>query len=208
MNREQASEIVGLLADRHVEAAARYAPPAASGTPERNTTMKLRHIRRPILIAAVFAMLLALAVTAYAVDLAGFRQTVRVWLHAERQEVELWDTSEAGVYTLIFPDGEKYVIRGGKGTEDGTTVPMSAEEILELWENNFEIQSDSEGRVWFCCRDGRREITELFDENGMADVTWQNGENTLTYRVKNRGDGTFDFSLVSGLPVTAIPPET
>ena len=140
MNREQAAHIVGLLSDRHIDAAACYAPPAMSGTPERSIAINMRHVRKPILIAAVFVLILALGVTAYAVDLAGFRQTVQVWLDAERQEAELWDTDQEGTYVLIIPNGEKIIVSGGKGTEDGTTVPMSAGEILEQWENNFEIQ--------------------------------------------------------------------
>ena len=207
MNREQAAHIVGLLSDRHIDAAACYAPPAMSGTPERSIAINMRHVRKPILIAAVFVLILALGVTAYAVDLAGFRQTVQVWLDAERQEAELWDTDQEGTYVLIIPNGEKIIVSGGKGTEDGATVPMSAWEILEQWENNFEIQSDRDGRIWFCSKEGKREITDLFDENGTADVIWQKGENTLTYRVTKRADGLFEYSLVSGLPVTAIPPE-
>ena len=207
MNRERAEQIVGLLADRHIDAAARYAPPATSGTPERSTTMQLRHVRRTILIAAVIALIFALGVTAYAVDLAGFRQTVQVWFNAERQEAELWDTDQEGTYALILSDGEKVIVSGGKGTQDGTTIPMTAEEIMELWDNNFEIQSDGQGRIWLCSKEGKREITDLFDENGTADVVWQNGENALTYRAVRRADGLIEYSLVSGLPVTAIPPE-
>ena len=169
--------------------------------------MQLRHVRRTILIAAVIALIFALGVTAYAVDLAGFRQTVQVWFNAERQEAELWDTDQEGTYALILSDGEKVIVSGGKGTQDGTTIPMTAEEIMELWDNNFEIQSDGQGRIWLCSKEGKREITDLFDENGTADVVWQNGENTLTYRAVRRADGLIEYSLVSGLPVTAIPPE-
>ena len=66
MNREQIETIIGGLADRHITAAAEYAPSGASMSPERIERMKLHHFRKPILIAAVVALALALGVTAYA----------------------------------------------------------------------------------------------------------------------------------------------
>lgn len=66
MNREQISEAVGNLADRHITATAQYDPRGVSGGPERIIPMKTRTIRKPLLIAAVVALLLALGVSAYA----------------------------------------------------------------------------------------------------------------------------------------------
>ena len=66
MNREKISEAVGNLADRHVTATAQYDPRGVSGGPERIIPMKTRTIRKPLLIAAVVTLLLALGVCAYA----------------------------------------------------------------------------------------------------------------------------------------------
>ena len=66
MNREQISEAVGNLADRHITATAQYDPRGVSGGPERIIPMKTRPIRKPLLIAAVVALLFALGVSAYA----------------------------------------------------------------------------------------------------------------------------------------------
>lgn len=198
MNREQAALIIGQLSDRHVAAAAQYAPGAGVVTPERHGIEKTHRIRRPVLIAAVLALVFALGVTAYATDLVGFRQTVRVWFRAERQQAELWDTGRDGVYALVFPDGEKLVISGGKGSEDGTVIPMSAEELLSQMENNFDIQRDTDGRIWLCCRDEKREITDLFDENGTALLALQKGETTFRYQVKIKGGG-FEFHMLNPL---------
>ena len=66
MNREQIAEAVGNLADRHITATAQYDPRGVSGGPERIIPMKTHVIRKPLLIAAVVALLLALGVSAYA----------------------------------------------------------------------------------------------------------------------------------------------
>ena len=66
MNREQLTEAVGNLADRHITATAQYDPRGVSGGPERIIPMKTRTIRKPLLVAAVVALLLALGVSAYA----------------------------------------------------------------------------------------------------------------------------------------------
>lgn len=66
MNREQISDLVGSIADRHITATAQYDPRGVSGSPERISTMNIRSIRKPLLVAAVVALLLALGVTAYA----------------------------------------------------------------------------------------------------------------------------------------------
>ena len=207
MTREKASTMIDGLADRHIDAAARYAPPSVSFASERRPAVVRPAARRLIPVAAVVALILAMGIAAYAADLTGFRQIVQVWRGAEPQAAELWDTDTEGTYALVFPDGESVIISGGKGTEDGITVPMSADEILTQWENNFDIQSDRDGKIWLCSQDEKCEITELFDENDTATVIWQNGDTTLTYRVIHRSDGLFEISLVSGLPATAISPE-
>ena len=66
MNREQISDIVGSIADRHITATAQYDPRGVSGSPERIPTMNIRSIKKPLLVAAVVALLLALGVSAYA----------------------------------------------------------------------------------------------------------------------------------------------
>ena len=62
MNREQLSKAVGGIADRHITPTVQYDPRGVSGSPERIIQMKTRAIQKPLLIAAVVALLLAVGV--------------------------------------------------------------------------------------------------------------------------------------------------
>ena len=97
MNREKAFELLGELDGRFVEEAARYAPEAASGSPERIVHMKTRKI---ITFALAAALILALGITAYA----GY-QGVATPEAAQRvalEQIEVW--KEMGILSqdVIF----------------------------------------------------------------------------------------------------------
>ena len=77
MNREIISRALNGLSDRHVTETAVYAPPALQETPERTKPMHIavkKHASRRIFtIALAAALILSLAVAAYATDLFGLR---------------------------------------------------------------------------------------------------------------------------------------
>ena len=77
MNREIISRALNGLSDRHVTETAVFAPPALQETPERTKPMHIavkKHASRRIFtIALAAALILSLAVAAYATDLFGLR---------------------------------------------------------------------------------------------------------------------------------------
>ena len=114
MNREKAFELLGELDGRFVEEAARYAPEAASGSPERIVHMKTRKI---ITFALAAALLLALGVTAYA----GY-QAVATPQAAERvalEQIEVWKKMGILSESVVFegPANDIYEMEERDGGE-------------------------------------------------------------------------------------------
>ena len=139
MNREQVSDLVGSIADRHITATAQYDPRGVSGSPERISTMNIRSIRKPLLVAAVVALLLALGVTAYA---AGWLAPIFHKMQGMTPDTErkaLYETAEQAVIdqeqtpeTVTIPAFDNSKITLSERFYDGKTLLLGVnlEEVV------------------------------------------------------------------------------
>ncbi len=85
MNRDKVFQLLGELDDRYIEEAIRCAPEEASRAPERIVNMKKKRI---ITLAVAAALLLALGITAYAVNAAV--ATPEAAERVAREQLEEW----------------------------------------------------------------------------------------------------------------------
>ena len=139
MNREQISEAVGNLADRHITATAQYDPRGVSGNPERIIPMKTCTIRKPLLIAAVVALVLALGVSVYA---AGWLAPIFHKMQGMTPDTErkaLYETAEQAVIdqeqtpeTVTIPAFDNSKITLSERFYDGKTLLLGVnlEEVV------------------------------------------------------------------------------
>ena len=120
---------------------------------------------RPALAAGLAAAVIVSCMgAAYAADLGGIQETVRLWFGGESVEATVVDnsTEDCGAYefTMTGPDGET-VTRGAGGTaidEDGTRRPLTAEEIAEGFAT--EVVEKADGTVWIYDHDQAYDITD------------------------------------------------
>ncbi len=136
MNREQIETIIGGLADRHITAAAEYDPSGASMSPERITKMKLHHFRKPVLIAAVVALALALGVTAYAAGWLApiFHRMQGMTAVPDPEREALYKAAEQAVIaqdqmpeTVTLPDFDQSRITISERYYDGKTLLLGVD---------------------------------------------------------------------------------
>ncbi len=152
-----------------------------------------RHFKmRPALAAGLAAVLLVgCAGAAYAANVGGIQQTVRMWLGGQSVEAQVEDhsTQDVGAYTFTVPgpDGQS-VTRSVGGTAiapDGARRPMSAQELAEDFAT--EVVETEDGAVWLYDHDKSYDITAHLAD-GQTRLTLEADGHTVYY----------DFALEDG----------
>ena len=132
---------------------------------------------------------------AYAADLGGIQETVRLWLGGEQVEAQLVmdPESETSAYELYDENGE--VIMGGGGVaieDDGTERPLTAEEIMGQF-NNY-VDRDENGTIWLYDNDQAYDITELMADGACNVVVKDADGNSNYYEIEYNDAGGYGFS--------------
>lgn len=113
--------------------------------------------------AAVFAVVVGLGGSAYAMDIGGIQRTVQVWIHGDQTDATL--VVENGSYSLDYEDEDgNQVHREGGGVAinpDGTERPLTEE---ELWDeiNAPEVEYEEDGRVIVYYLNQQLDVTDKF----------------------------------------------
>ena len=150
-------------------------------------TMGKRKKRRFVLPRAAVAALLVCGLAlgslsaAYAADIGGFRQTVKIWLGGSLKDAEL-EVDEQGAYT-VSAEGE-VVIEGTAAAmdENGETAPVDPEALAQGLVESGEIYEEA-GRVWLGFCGSRTDVTDRFDADGICRITAENSEGITEYFV-------------------------
>lgn len=134
----------------------------AEGAPNRQAKRKPAGFRFAA-AAAVFAVIVGLGGSAYAMDVGGIQRTVQVWIHGDQTDATL--VVENGSYSLEYEDENgNQVHRGGGGVAinpDGTERPLTEE---ELWDeiNAPEVEYEEDGRVVVYYLNQQLDVTDKF----------------------------------------------
>ena len=174
MNREIISAALSGISDRHVNATAVFSPRASQKSPERTKPMhvavKKRASRRMITIALAAALLLSLAIAAYATDLFGLRA---ILIKDDNLTAYKWvDNGDGTRRPVENPDGGFVSITQPQDVPD----EMSAD-IREKIENSEKAWAE-----WKAWNDGNKpKMPEVYkapdgcmlqDETDNGDGTW------------------------------------
>lgn len=170
-------------------------------TEKKVVTFKKRR-RFSNIAAAAIALVLVLGTgsVAYAMDLGGIQRIVQVWIHGEQTNATLTiENADYTTYHLAYTDedgDESY--RSGGGTainEDGTSRPLTEEEILEEL-NQPEVRCEDDGTIWVYYMNQKMEITDRF-VNGVCFVQLNAGDETkyLTVKLDDQEWGSFGYAL-------------
>ncbi|MBO7530768.1 MAG: hypothetical protein J6T50_03065 [Lachnospiraceae bacterium] len=131
--------------------------------------------------AAVCTIALGSAGICYANDVGGIRTQVNLWLNGEKQEVEVQETDE-GYYAVYDENGEETMGFGGVSYDSfGNEIPMSAEELAGLMNNECRLYFTEDGRVMFYYKNLVEDVTDLIDEKGRLYIHVDDPANPYTY---------------------------
>lgn len=162
--------------------------------------MKANHklyISKLAAVCAAAVMVLALASAAYAADVGGIRQTVKIWLRGAQTDA-VFESDGNGRYTLTYT-GEDGVERSGGGggvaiDQFGRERPLTAEELLEELDcDSPEVEFKDNGTTLLYYRDQVIDITEQFDADGFCYYKLNDGERDMYLTIKNGHGMAIDY---------------
>ena len=153
-------------------------------------------MRKAVLVCAVLALIFSLGTACYAADVGGIRRTVQVWIHGEQTDAVM--DIQNGQYTLQIKDADGTVHeQGGGGVAYdvfGNERPLTEEELLETVDNP-EVSHNEDGTVWVYYKSQAKEVTDLFNEDGVCFLQLKDGKDTLYLTIKR--DGGFAWSSIA-----------
>ena len=156
---------------------------ATGGTPRKQAKRKPAGFRFAA-AAAVFAVVVGLGGSAYAMDIGGIQRTVQVWIHGDQTDASL--VIENGSYSLDYEDEDgNQVHREGGGVAinpDGTERPLTEEELLDDI-NAPEVEYEEDGRVVVYYLNQQLDVTDKFVD-GICYVQLQVDDSVLYMTIK------------------------
>lgn len=165
--------------------------------------MKKAHVKfcmKPVFAVCLCALLvIGGASAAYAADLGGIQETIRVWLRGKQVEAEVtYDPHASGAegyaFTVSKEDGSTDTFgAGGVAIEgDGRERPLTPEEVADGFAT--QVETDENGRVWLYHYDKAFDITDLM-ENGACKVSLEEEGKTLYFDIEDNHAGGNRFGM-------------
>lgn len=162
------------------------------------SNMKKRNLKfnmRPVLAACLCAVILMGCMgAAYAADVGGIRETIRLWIGGRQTEAQVTDTSGGYQFTVPGEDGSADFTFGGGGVviEGGSTWAQTPDQVADNFATQVDV--DGEGRIWLYRRDQAYDITNLLD-GGACKVSLPDGDGVLYFDIEDNGVGGYRFSM-------------
>lgn len=149
---------------------------------------KLYRMKKVAAACAAVAVVFGSMTVAYASDLGGIRQKITAWFHGEQAQMDVTDNGDGSYsYKYVDDNGQTYEGSGGGVAIDdnGNEIPLTADELMEHVGN--EVEKDQDGNVWLYYYDKKKNITDLFDDDGICKVAFEH-EGRMVYFKIQEGD--------------------
>ena len=149
---------------------------------------KLYRMKKAAAACAAVAVVFGSMTVAYASDLGGIRQKITAWFHGEQAQMDVTDNGDGSYsYKYVDDNGQTYEGSGGGVAIDdnGNEIPLTADELMEHVGN--EVEKDQDGNVWLYYYDKKKNITDLFDDDGICKVAFEH-EGRMVYFKIQEGD--------------------
>ena len=149
---------------------------------------KFHRMKQAAAACAAVAVVFGSMTVAYASDLGGIRQKITAWFHGEQAQMDVTDNGDGSYsYKYVDDNGQTYEGSGGGVAIDdnGNEIPLTADELMEHVGN--EVEKDQDGNVWLYYYDKKKNITDLFDDDGICKVAFEH-EGRMVYFKIQEGD--------------------
>ena len=154
---------------------------------------KLYRMKKVAAACAAVAVVFGSMTVAYASDLGGIRQKITAWFHGEQAQMDVTDNGDGSSYKYVDDNGQTYEGSGGGVAIDdnGNEIPLTADELMEHVGN--EVEKDQDGNVWIYYYDKKKNITDLFDDDGICKVAFEHEGRMVYFKIQ-------DGDELEGLP--------
>lgn len=129
--------------------------------------------------AAIAICSLACGTACYAADVGGIRTNFNLWTNGSSREIEVQDNGD-GSYTYYDENGKEYGFGGVSYGPGGEEVPMSAEDLVNLMNNDGTLEFTEDDKVIFHYRNISEDVTDKI-EDGELHVHLEDPSNPYTY---------------------------
>lgn len=129
--------------------------------------------------AAIAICSLACGTACYAADVGGIRTNFALWMNGSSREIEVQDNGD-GSYTYYDENGKEYGFGGISYGPGGEEVPMSAEDLVNLMNNDGTLEFTEDDKVIFHYRNISEDVTDKI-EDGELHVHLEDPSNPYTY---------------------------
>ncbi|MBP5554044.1 MAG: hypothetical protein J6X94_04140 [Lachnospiraceae bacterium] len=129
--------------------------------------------------AAIAICTLACGTACYAADVGGIRTSFNIWINGTNHEIEVQDDGNGG-YSYTDENGHEYGFGGVSYGPGGEEVPMSAEELVELMNNDGTLEFTEDDKVIFHYRNLSEDVTDQI-KDGKLYIHLEDPTNPYTY---------------------------
>jgi len=129
--------------------------------------------------AAITICTLACGTACYAADVGGIRTNFNMWINGENREIEIEDNGD-GSFTYYDEDGHEYGFGGVALGPFGQEEALSAEELVDMMNNEANLEFTEDDRVIFHYRNISEDVTDLIVDGNLY-VHLEDPTNPYTY---------------------------
>lgn len=169
--------------------------------------------KKNIAVAAAIACAVVIggSGTVYAADIGGIQEKLSVWLYGKQTEVDVTE-NENGGYTLSYDRGngtEEMSAYGGVSIDpNGSQTWLTADQLATTISASASIEKDADGKVWIYYYDQKQDITDLFDKNGICQITMTHEGRSIFLTISENEYGGYSLTQTDDTPETSTSTTT
>lgn len=176
------------------------------------TQIHKKHKKNITVAAAIAcAVIIGGSGTVYAADIGGIQEKISVWLYGKQTEVDVTE-NENGGYTLSYDRGngtEEMSAYGGVNIDpNGSQTWLTADQLATTISASASIEKDADGKVWIYYYNQKQDITDLFDKNGICQITMTHEGKSIFLTISENEYGGYSLTQTDDTPETSTSTTT
>lgn len=160
-----------------------------------NTNTAKRALRPAFVAAISVVAVFGCLGGAYAADLGGIQEQIRVWFGGEAVQATIVQDPESatGAYSVYLENGEKVGGGGGVAIEaDGTERPITVDEVADQF-NNY-VDRSEDGTIWLYYGGTSYNITDIMVDGACNVVIQGEDGNPIYYEIEDNNGGGYAYT--------------
>ena len=157
---------------------------------KRMNRIKREIAHKNLLIAAAALLLLVVGSgTAYAKDVGGIQETVKLWVHGNETDVSYEFNEDEGTYVKTYVDENGKEVQEDASAWHGDHTPLTVEELIESEHDSASVEKTDDGKFMLYFQNKAVDITDKFtDGKCYIHVVGEEGEKYVEVELDENGN--------------------